>query len=114
MPKPFKLENIFVKQNIKSPIPKMIILAVTYLIPMEAVSSFLYAFSIEKRMTASTILTVRIGYSSVTVETIKSYVPYSYVERTLVYKGTSRNTNTFEEKLLIASIPRFLNKYLER
>ena len=73
------------------------------------------SFSIENRITLSTILTVRIGNSSSMVETSKSYTPYSSVERILVYKGTKKKTRILEEKLLIAKIPVFLNNlaYLE-
>ena len=60
----------------------------------------------------STIFKVKIGKRSVAVETAKSYEPYSVVERTLVYKGTSKNTSIFDEKFAIIKTPIFLNKYL--
>ena len=35
--------------------------------------------------------------------TIRSEIPYSAVDRTDVYKGTSKNVSTLDEKLPIAS-----------
>ncbi|EJX81185.1 hypothetical protein HMPREF1367_01056 [Enterococcus faecium ERV38] len=41
---------------------------------------------------------VKIGNNNVAVEIVKSYVPYSVVDNTLVYKGTNKKTKIFEEK----------------
>lgn len=81
-----------------------------YFIPIAAISLCSQDLSIEKRITASTIFAVKIGYSNATVDTTKSYVPYSVVDNTLVYKGTNKNTKIFEAKLLIVSTPIFFIK----
>lgn len=83
-------------------------------IPITATSSFDLALSIENRITASTMFTVNRGTNNDTVDTIKSYIPTSSADKTLVYNGTSKNTKILDAKLLIVSIPTFLNKYLER
>lgn len=111
---PSKFGNKSNQYEASNPVPMSTMLVKIYFIPMAAVSSCEKDLSMLNLITASIMLAVKIGYRSVTVETIKSYLPYSSVDKTLVYKGTSRNTSTFEEKLLTAKIPIFLNKYLDR
>lgn len=104
--------NRFIRFNSHIHIPKRIALIEINFIPIVAIVFLLTAQSIENRITASTIFKVKIGKRSVAVETAKSYEPYSVVERTLVYKGTSKNTSIFDEKFAIIKTPIFLNKYL--
>ena len=104
--------NRFIRFNSHIHIPKRIALIEINFIPIVAIIFLLTAQSIENRITASTIFKVKIGKRSVAVETAKSYEPYSVVERTLVYKGTSKNTSIFDEKFAIIKTPIFLNKYL--
>lgn len=49
-------------------------------------------------------------HSNVAVDTAKSYVPYSFVDKTLVYNGTNKKTKILDEKLLIVKIPMFFIK----
>lgn len=59
---------------------------------------------------ASKMLNKRIGVNKDAVEITKSTDPYSDVDKTAVYNGTSKNDRIFEPKLPIVNNPIFLIK----
>lgn len=83
----------------------------TYFNPMHFTSSDFTFLSIINLRTLSTMLIVKNGINTCIVDIIRSYKPYSAVDRALVYKGTSKRIKNFEEKLLIARIPVFFIRY---
>lgn len=79
---------------------------------VESTSSFLYSGSIPNLKVASKMLSKRIGVNKDAVEVIKSSEPYSDVDKTAVYNGTSKNERIFDPKLPIVNNPIFLIKDL--
>ena len=51
-------------------------------------------------MTASAISTDKIGINKNAVVVYKSYVPYSLVDNTFVYNGTSKNANILLDEII--------------
>ena len=72
----------------------------TYDSPHRRMLPLLSSCSIPNLSAASPMLKVSIGTSRRSVTCIISAIPYSYVVRTSVYRGTSRKTSIFETKLL--------------
>ncbi len=50
---------------------------------------------------------VKIGNNNVAVEIVKSYVPYSVVDNTLVYKGTNKKLKFLKKNYLLLIFPYF-------
>lgn len=71
-----------------------------------------YLLSMENLITASCMFNVRIGSNTPIVVLKRSYVPYSVVDKILVYNGTKKKLSNLVAKLLRVKRPMFFNKYL--
>ena len=108
----FEILIIWVKETTIIPIIRSNDPFIAILIEVESTSSFLYSGSMPNLNVASKMLSKRIGVNKDAVEVIKSTEPYSDVDKTAVYKGTSKNDRIFDPKLPIVNNPIFLIKDL--
>lgn len=104
--------SIWVKETTITPIIRINDPFIVILIEVESTSSFLYSGSMPNLNVASKMLSRRIGVNKDAVEVIKSTEPYSDVDKTAVYNGTSKNDRIFDPKLPIVNNPIFLIKDL--